>query len=199
MKCIKYVLENDINIYSGADSQRRSGVLEAGTVVRYDDTPISESGKVEIVINPDKPLSEGEHQKVAYCNYDDLKVLTVSDETCVEVSEEVSQNDEEVNETKLEDQHDDTDELEEISKSDDTSSNLQITTVNYEGTLYSTGDEVKIKKNCNFDFNGKRLLSSVRGSFLYIVGFSSLGYGALLSNVKEEEPVCEVKVSDLLK
>lgn len=181
MKCTKYILENDINIYSGADSQRRSGVLEAGTVVRYDDTPISESGKVEIVIDPDKPLNEGEEHKVAYCNYVDLKVLTVSDEKCVEISEEVSRNDDEV------------------SESNSNSSNLQITNIYYEGTLYSTGDEVKIKKNCNFDFNGKRLLSSVRGSFLYIVGFSSLGYGVLLSNVKEGEAVCEVKVSDLLK
>lgn len=183
MKCIKYVLENDINIYSGADSQRRCGVLEAGTVIRYDDTPISESGKVEIITNPDEPLSEGEKYKVAYCNYDDLKVLTVSDE----VSEEVSQNNEvTVEETTPE-------------ESVDTSPRLQITTINYEGTSYSVGDEVKIKKSCNFDLNGKRLLSSVRGTFLYITEFSSLGLGASLSETRNGSPVCEVKIKDLLK
>lgn len=187
MKCIKYVLENDINIYSGADSQRRSGVLEAGTLVEYDDTPISESGKVEIVINPDEPVSEGGEHKVAYCNYDDLEILTVSDEKCDEISEEVSQNDEvEVEETTSE-------------ESVDTSSRLQITTINYEGTSYSVGDEVKIKKSCNFDLNGKRLLSSVRGTFLYITEFSSLGLGVCLSETRNGSPICEVKVKDLLK
>ena len=187
MKCTKYILENDINIYSGADSQRRCGVLEAGTVVRYDDTPISESGKVEIITNPDEPLSEGGKYKVAYCNYDDLKVLTVSDEKCDEVSEEVSQN----NEVAVEETAPD--------ESVDTSPRLQITTINYEGTSYSVGDEVKIKKSCNFDLNGKRLLSSVRGTFLYITEFSSLGLGARLSETRSGLPVCEVKIKDLLK
>lgn len=190
---MKYILENDINIYSGADSQRRSGVLEAGTVVEYNDTPVSESGKVEIITNPDKPLSEGEKYKVAYCNYVDLKVLTACDEVCVEISKEVSQNDEVAVEETTSEEVESSQEDVDCSINNDEEVKEAVVSSDEVKRDPLVGIPVKIKRNVSFDINGNLVPSSLVGSILYIKNRNN--DIVELSESKEGKAVCKLKIN----